>query len=92
MIYPVYVCLGDETTAHGAEIPDIPGCFAASDECDDLPAHMLDAFRLSMEGTAEEPPAPSTISSLEARYDFEGGIWMLFNTESGELRPPTSDH
>ena len=54
MIYPVYVCLGDETTAHGAEIPDIPGCFAASDEWDDLPAHMLDAFRLSMEGTAEE--------------------------------------
>jgi len=59
MIYPVYVHLGDAEHAHGATIPDFPGCFSAADDWQDLPAKIQEAIEVYCEGEALEIPAPT---------------------------------
>ena len=36
MLLPVYAHTGDDTHAHGAKVPDFPGCFSAADSGDEL--------------------------------------------------------
>ena len=31
MFYPIAIEAGDETTAYGVTVPDLPGCFSAGD-------------------------------------------------------------
>lgn len=45
MLYPVYIHVGDETHAHGVIFPDFPGCFAAADTWEELPAMIQEASR-----------------------------------------------
>jgi predicted RNase H-like HicB family nuclease len=35
MRYPVAIEPGDETTAYGVVVPDLPGCFSAGDTLDE---------------------------------------------------------
>jgi predicted RNase H-like HicB family nuclease len=43
MLFPVYVHVGDKDHAHGVTIPDLPGCFSAADEWEDLPRMVQEA-------------------------------------------------
>lgn len=77
MLYPVYVHVGDEKTAHGVTFPDFPGCFAAADEWDGLPAAIREAVEAHFHGDTAAMPAPTPLERLERDPQYEGGVWVL---------------
>lgn len=77
MLYPVYVYPGNETTAHAAVFPDFPGCHAAADEWERLPAAINEAVQAHFFGEQGAVPAPSALQSLAGHPDYEGGAWLL---------------
>jgi predicted RNase H-like HicB family nuclease len=88
MIYPVYVHLGDAEHAHGVTIPDLPGCFSAADDWEDLPTQIQEAVELYFEGETIEIPTPTPLEQLakDPRYQ-DGGIWMLVDIDFSRIRP-----
>jgi predicted RNase H-like HicB family nuclease len=85
MLYPVYVHLGDKKHAHGATIPDFPGCFSAADELDDLPAQVQEAVEVYFEGEDVEIPAPTPLEVLAADPEYQGGVWMLIDIDLSKV-------
>lgn len=78
MLYPVYVHLGDATHAHGVTFPDIPGCFAAADDWDGLPAAIQEAVEAHFHGEGHGAvPKPSDLDALAKDPQYADGIWML---------------
>lgn len=88
MIYPVYVHLGDSEHAHGVTIPDLPGCFSAADDWEDLPTQIQEAVELYFEGETIDIPTPTPLEKLakDPRYQ-DGGIWMLVEIDISRVRP-----
>ena len=87
MLYPVYVHLGDDQHAHGATIPDFPGCFSAADNLESLPSAIQEAAELYFEGETLDIPAPTPLEALAAHADYQGGVWMLVEIDTGRIRP-----
>ena len=85
MIYPAYIHLGDEKTAHGVTLPDFLGCFSSADEYDDIPSQVQDAVELYFEGEDLEVPRPSDIVALSKDGEYEGGVWMLIDIDISKL-------
>lgn len=85
MLYPVYVHTGDESHAHGATIPDFPGCFSAADAWEDLPAKIQEAIELYCEGEDMDIPRPTPLEKLTRASEFEGGVWMLIDVDVSKL-------
>ena len=82
MLYPVYVHLGDEQHAHGAVIPDFPGCHSAADELEALPRAVQEAVEVYFEGEDMAIPAPTPLDVLAKREEFaDGGVWMLMDID-----------
>lgn len=87
MIYPVYVHPGDAEHAHGATIPDFPGCFSAADDWQDLPAKIQEAIEVYCEGEAMEIPAPTALEDLVGQEAYQGGAWLLVDVDLTQVRP-----
>jgi len=86
VLYPIYVHLGDETHAHGVTFPDFPGCFAAADEIEGIPAAIREAVHAHF-GADEDPiPAPSALETLAKDPEYTGGVWMLADIDLAPLR------
>lgn len=81
MLYPVYVYLGDGQHAHGAVIPDFPGCFPGADEWEDLPRMIQEAVEVYFEGEDMEIPAPSPLEQVALDPEYVGGVWMLVDID-----------
>ncbi len=79
MLFPVYVHTGDDEHAHGAEVPDFPGCYSAADNWDDLPGKIQEAVELYCEDEDLVLPAPSSLGELMQCEDYRGGIWVSAN-------------
>lgn len=92
MLYPVYVHVGDGAHAHGVTIPDLPGCFSAADDWQDLPAQIQDAVELYFEGETIELPRPTPLETLakDPRYQ-DGGIWMLIEIDISDILPKVGE-
>lgn len=86
MLFPVYVHQGDDTHAHGAEVPDFPGCFSAADSWDELAGNIQEAVELYCEDEDMVVPAPSSLEKLMGSPDYQGGIWMMVDVDTGKLR------
>lgn len=86
MLFPVYVHTGDDKYAHGAEIPDFPGCFSAADNWDELAGNIQEAIELYCEDEDMAIPAPSSLTELMANPSYQGGIWMMVDIDVGKLR------
>ncbi len=86
MLFPVYVHAGDDTHAHGAELPDFPGCFTAADSWDDLAGNIQEAVELYCEDEDMVVPAPTPLSELMGNPDYQGGIWMMVDIDTGKLK------
>jgi len=86
MLYPVYVHPGDAGHAHGVTFPDFPGCFAAADELDGLPAAIQEAVQAHFHG---EPlsaiPKPSSLAELAGNPEYSGGVWMLAEVDLSKI-------
>lgn len=86
MLFPVYVHKGDDSHAHGAELPDFPGCFSAADSWSELPARIQEAVELYCEDEDMLVPPPSSLDDLVNHPDYQNGIWMLMDIDTSKLR------
>lgn len=85
MLYPVYVHPGDAKHAHGVTFPDFPGCFAAADEWDALPAAIQEAVQAHFHGEPEAVPPPTALETLAADPQYSGGVWMLADVDLSKI-------
>ncbi|MBK9440865.1 MAG: type II toxin-antitoxin system HicB family antitoxin [Comamonadaceae bacterium] len=85
MLYPVCVHPGDNSHAHGVEVPDFPGCFSAADDLQDLPRMVQEAVEVWCDGEDVDLPTPSGLDELMAKPDFTGGAWMLIDVDVSRL-------
>jgi predicted RNase H-like HicB family nuclease len=81
MLYPVYIHVGDQNTAHGMTFPDFPGCFSAADEWQDIPRQAQEAVECHMAGEDVALPAPSPLPELARNPDYQGGVWLLVDID-----------
>ena len=81
MRYPVLIEAGDERTAWGVVVPDLPGCFSAADTLDDALTAAEEAALAWIDVALDEgrsiptPSAPQKIAA-EASKDI---CWILAN-------------
>lgn len=79
MRYPVLIEAGDERTAWGVVVPDLPGCFSAADTLDDALSAAEEAALAWIDVALDEgrsiptPSAPQKIAA-EASKDI---CWIL---------------
>ena len=81
MLYPAYVHKGDEAHAHGAELPDFPGCFSAADNWEDLPGAIQEAVEVYCEGEDMQVPQPS---GIDPDRD-DDGMWIFVDIDLSKL-------
>jgi len=86
MLYPVYVH-HDEGSAWGGIFPDLPGCFTAADELQDLPRAAQEALEAHYGFDDEAIPAPSTPDEWLNHPDYQDGVWMLVDLDVSRIRP-----
>ena len=62
---PLHIALvhKDKTSAFGVQFPDVPGCFSAADDMDDLVANAMEA--LSLWGEDQPVPKARSIDALK---------------------------
>lgn len=85
MLYPVYVHMGDEAHAHGVTFPDFPGCFAAADEWEQLPAAIQEAVEAHFLGEPDTVPPPTPLEALTRDTQYQGGVWLLAEVDLSRL-------
>lgn len=85
MLYPVYVHK-EPASAYGAAFPDIPGCFAAADDLDDLPRAAQESFEAHFGADNDPIPGPSTPDRWANDPDFQGGFWLLVDLDQSKVR------
>ncbi|KMQ75274.1 type II toxin-antitoxin system HicB family antitoxin [Marinobacter subterrani] len=86
MLFPVYVHTGDDNHAHGAEVPDFPGCFSAADGWDELAGNIQEAVELYCEDEDMVVPSATPLEKLISNPDYQGGIWMMVDIDTGKLK------
>lgn len=57
----------DEGSAYGVQFPDLPGCYSAADDLDDLSRNAAEALALHLEG--EPVPEVRSLSNIMADAD-----------------------
>jgi predicted RNase H-like HicB family nuclease len=86
VLYPVYIHAGDDAHAHGATVPDFPGCFSAADGLDELPAKVREAVELYCQDADFEIPSPSPLGELVSSPEYTGGTWIMVEIDLERLR------
>ncbi|PIW08030.1 MAG: hypothetical protein CO066_15470 [Comamonadaceae bacterium CG_4_9_14_0_8_um_filter_60_18] len=89
MRYPIAIEPGNNATAWGVVVPDLPGCFSAGDT---LEAAMIQAedgitgWIETAQDDGQDIPAPSHIEALRAAHpEFEGWLWALVKVDPAML-------
>jgi predicted RNase H-like HicB family nuclease len=75
MRYPIAIEPGDETTAFGVVVPDLPGCFSAGDTLDEALAGAEEAAAAWIDAAldvGEAIPPPSSLEAVHTNPDFAG--------------------
>jgi predicted RNase H-like HicB family nuclease len=78
----------DAGSAYGVHFPDLPGCFSAADDLEDVVPNAVEAMELWLEDQPE--PAASDVSEVRARAaeDLAEGAFLIAvprMTTSGKL-------
>ena len=92
MRYPIVIEPGDETTAYGVVVPDLPGCFSASDTLDEAVTNAKEAIELHIEAllSAGAPlPAIHRLADHQANPDYAGWVWALVEIDMSRLEDVT---
>jgi len=85
MKYPIAIELGGDDKAWGVIVPDLPSCFSAADDCDEVIEKAKEAIKLWIElaiNRNEEIPAPSKLKVMQQRKEFKGMRWTLVDPKS----------
>lgn len=86
MLYPIYVHKED-ASAYGAIFPDIPGCFAAADNIQELPRAAQEAVEAHFGADDDPIPAASSPDAWADHDDYQGGgFWMLVDVDVSRVR------
>ncbi len=67
----------DADSAYGMHFPDLPGCFSASDELDQLIPNAVEALSLWFEDEAEVDPSPVERIREVAADDLAEGAFLV---------------
>lgn len=67
----------DEDSAFGVEFPDLPGCYSAADDLEDVPAKAREALSLWFED--QEPVQPRALADIreEAAEALANGAFLI---------------
>ncbi len=90
MKYPIAIEPGDERTAFGVVVPDLPGCFSAGDTLDEAIDNAREAIELWLETVIDGDgggavAGPRAISTHQANPDYAGWIWAVVPIDLAEL-------
>ncbi|GGA47593.1 type II toxin-antitoxin system HicB family antitoxin [Sphingomonas psychrolutea] len=78
MRYPIAIEPGDDTTAFGVVVPDLPGCFSAGDTLDEALVGAEEAAAAWIDATLDAGLAIPRASSLDTlRLDPQFAGWSL---------------
>ncbi|AVL70769.1 MULTISPECIES: type II toxin-antitoxin system HicB family antitoxin [Oligella] len=81
MKYPIVIEPGDEHTAWGVVVPDLPGCFSAADEgVNEAIENAKEAIELWIEealDNGEVVPKASSIDKYKDDPDYKDWIWAI---------------
>ena len=75
MRYPIAIETGDESTAFGVIVPDLPGCFSAGDTLDEAMAGAEEAAAAWVHATLDAGgsiPSPSSLEAFRTNADYAG--------------------
>ncbi|MGB3225208.1 MAG: type II toxin-antitoxin system HicB family antitoxin [Desulforhopalus sp.] len=80
--YPIAIEPGDEQTAFGVVVPDLPGCFSAGDTLEEAIENSKEAIAAWIEITLDaggEIPAPGQLSNHQKNPEFTGWKWIILS-------------
>ena len=81
MKFPIAIETGTESQTWGVVVPDLPGCFSASDKgLDEAIDNAKESIELWIETALDMDqviPKPSPITELQKRKEFKGWIWAM---------------
>jgi predicted RNase H-like HicB family nuclease len=81
MKFPIAIEPGNAQQTWGVVVPDLPGCFSASDlGIDQAIDNAKEAIELWIETALDMDqviPQPSLISELQKRKEYKGWIWAM---------------
>lgn len=75
MRYPVAIEIGDQDTAFGVVVPDLPGCFSAGDTLDEAMLNAEEAIAAWIDATLDSGgaiPRPSALEDVRTNPDYPG--------------------
>ena len=89
MRYPSAIEPGNDTTAWGVVVPDLPGCFSAGDTLEEAMIAAEEAITGWIEATLDAGqaiPAPTHIEILRAAHpELAGWLWALVKIDPSTL-------
>ena len=81
MKFPIAIEPETSIQTWGVVVPDLPGCFSASDEgIDEAIDNAKESIELWIETALDMDqviPKPSSITQLQKRKEFKGWIWAM---------------
>lgn len=92
MRYPIVIEPGNDNTAYGVVVPDLPGCYSAGDTLDEAVTNAKEAIELHIEGllAAGEPlPAIHALGDHQANPDYARWVWALVEIDMSRLEDVT---
>ena len=89
MKYPIAIEPGDDSSSWGVVVPDLPGCFSASDDgLDDAIEQAKIAIELWIEVAIDEGqviPRPTPIDMHRKNKQFKGWVWAIVEIDPALL-------
>jgi predicted RNase H-like HicB family nuclease len=88
MRYPIAIEIGNETTAYGVVVPDLPGCFSAGDTIDEAVSAAEEAAAAWIDATLDTGgvvPSPSSIETLRVHPDYAGWAFGFIDVDAALL-------
>lgn len=88
MNFPIIIDSGDENTAYGVIVPDLPGCFSAGDTLDEAIDNAKEAISLWLETELDEGrniPKISSIETLQKEFHSANQFFAVVSVDLAKL-------
>lgn len=89
--YPIAIEAGDEQTAFGVVVPNLPGCFSAGDTLYEAMENSKEAIIGWIEVVIDDGgkiPVPGNVSNYLKNPEFVGWIWAVVEIDDDLSKVP----